>query len=68
MPRGEELGQALVSPLGDQSPKADTRAEIAAFLSRRVPMREVEAKLVSIKENGGRNERSACAEAAGLHL
>jgi hypothetical protein len=64
----EKVSQVFVSPLGDQATEVDARAEIAAFVSRPVLMREAEPKPVSIEVNGGRNERSAFAEAAGLHL
>ena len=64
----EEVSQVFVSPLGDQSTEVDAEAETAAFLSRPDPMRESETKPISIEVNGGRNERSAFAEAAGLYL
>ena len=64
----EEAGQAFVSPLGDQSTEVDGEAEAAAFVARPDPIRESETKPISIEVNGGRNERSAFAEAAGLYL
>ncbi|HAF2127589.1 TPA: hypothetical protein G9F27_001718 [Salmonella enterica] len=64
----EEVSQVFVSPLGDQSTAVDAEAETAAFVSRPALMREIETKPVSIEVNGGRNERSAFAEAAGLYL
>lgn len=64
----EEVSQVFVSPLGDQSTEVDAEAETAAFVSRPASMREIETKPVSFEVNGGRNERSAFAEAAGLYL
>lgn len=46
----------------------DAEAETVAFVSWPDPMRESETKPISIEVNGGRNERSAFAEAAGLYL
>ena len=64
----EEVSQVFISPLGDQSTEVDAETETAAFVSRPDPMRESETKPISIEVNGGRNERSAFAEAAGLYL
>lgn len=63
----EEVSQVFISPLGDQSTEVDAETETAAFVSRPDPMRESETKPISIEVNGGRNERSAFAEAAGLY-
>jgi len=72
----EEAGQVFVSPLGDQSTEVDREAETAAFVARpdpmqeleADPMQELEAKPVRIEVEGGSNQRSAFAEAAGLYL
>ena len=64
----EEVSQVFISPLGDQSTEVDAETETAAFVSRPDPMRASETKPIRIEVNGGRNERSAFAEAAGLYL
>jgi hypothetical protein len=64
----EEVSQVFISPLGDQSTEVDAETETAAFVSRPDPMSFRVSMAISIEVIGGRNERSAFAEAAGLYL